>query len=220
MSNTKCHSKLKIHLFRLAPPWILLYLLDFLPRFDSYVSFTFSPHHHHHHLFLKRPFLPRSARVRRFSRYEASPHIPEHCPFRVQTKLIRIILYTFSPSLSAPTHTSHPCHHHISTGRHPIISTLMFLMLKPPQSIMPHQSPPQPCSEHPKDCTRPHFSHIHNFTILPSQRNHIHRGTQAPWEPLPRHIADLPLPPWVISGSADLVNRGEILASLLLVVTL
>ena len=28
--------------------------------------------YHHHHLFLKRPFLPRSARVRRFSCYEAS----------------------------------------------------------------------------------------------------------------------------------------------------
>ena len=33
------------------------------------------------HLFLKRPFLPRSARVRRLPRYEAPPHIPEHCPF-------------------------------------------------------------------------------------------------------------------------------------------
>ena len=54
--------------------------------------------HHHHHLFLKRPFLPRSARVRRFSRYETSPHTPEHCSFRVQTKLNHIILYTFSPS--------------------------------------------------------------------------------------------------------------------------
>ena len=65
-------------------------------------------HHLHHHLFLKRSFLSHSARVRRFFRYEASPHIPEHCPFRVQTKLIHIILYTFSPSLSAPTCTSHP----------------------------------------------------------------------------------------------------------------
>ena len=42
--------------------------------------------HHHHHLFLKRPFLPRSARVRRSSRNEASPNIPEHCPFRKQSK--------------------------------------------------------------------------------------------------------------------------------------
>ena len=82
--------------------------------------------HHHHHLFLKRPFLPRSARVRRFSRYEVSPHIPEHHPFRVQTQLIHIILHTFSPSLPAPTRTSHPCHHHISTSWHPIISTLTF----------------------------------------------------------------------------------------------
>ena len=76
-------------------------------------------HHHHHQLFLKRPFLPRSARVRRLPRYEASPHIPEHWLFRVQTTLIRVIFYTFSPCL--PAHTSHPCYHHISTGRHPII---------------------------------------------------------------------------------------------------
>ena len=60
--------------------------------------------------------------VRRSSRCEASSHIPEHCPFRMQTKLNHIILHTFSPSL-LPTRTSHPCHH-ISTGRHPIISTL------------------------------------------------------------------------------------------------
>ena len=33
--------------------------------------------HHHHHLFLKQPFLPRSARVRRFPWYEASPHFPD-----------------------------------------------------------------------------------------------------------------------------------------------
>ena len=82
--------------------------------------------HHHHHLFFKRLFPPRSARVRRFSRYEASPHIPEHYPFRVQTKLIHIILYTLSPSLSAPTRTSHLCHHHISTGRHPIRLWIVF----------------------------------------------------------------------------------------------
>ena len=59
-------------------------------------------HYHHHHLFLKRLFLPRSARVRRFSRYEVSPHIPEHYPFRVQTQLIHIILHTFSPKSSCP----------------------------------------------------------------------------------------------------------------------
>ena len=95
--------------------------------------------HHHHHLFLKRPFLPRSARVRRSSRYEACPHIPEHCPFRVQTKLNHMvafthsplhILYSFSPSLPPSTCTSHP--------RHPIISTLTFHMPKPPQSTPPH----------------------------------------------------------------------------------
>ena len=40
-------------------------------------------HHHHHHLSLKHLFLLSSARVKRSSRYEASPHNPEHCPFRM-----------------------------------------------------------------------------------------------------------------------------------------
>ena len=89
------------------------------------MQLTIINHHHHQHLFLKRPFLPRSARARRSSRYEASPHIPEQqYPFRVQTQLIyTILLHTFSPSLPAPTSTSHPCHHQISTGGHSIIST-------------------------------------------------------------------------------------------------
>ena len=46
--------------------------------------------------------------------------------------------HTFIPSLPPSTRTSHPCHHHISTGRHPIIPTLTFHMPKPPQSTPPH----------------------------------------------------------------------------------
>ena len=57
---------------------------------------------------LKHPSLPRSARVRRSSRSEASPHIPEHCPFRMQTKHLHIILHTFIPSLPFPPLTSRP----------------------------------------------------------------------------------------------------------------
>ena len=122
--------------------------------------------HYHHLLFLKLPLPPRSARVRRFSRYEVSPHIPEHHLFRVQTKLlpVNVILYTFSPSLLAPTHTSDPRHHHISTG----------LQADHPHSYSPHAqttsiyyvSPLQPCLEHPKDRTRPHF------TSYPSETPH------------------------------------------------
>ena len=89
-------------------------------------------------LFLKHRFLPRSAKVRRLPRYEASPHIPENCLFRVQTKLVHVILHTFPSCLPTSAHTSHPSHHHISTGRHPIISVLTFHMPKPPQSTMPH----------------------------------------------------------------------------------
>ena len=58
--------------------------------------------HHHHHLVLKRPFLPCSARVRCFSRYEFSPHIPEHHPFRVQTRLLHILLSLYTLPLSCP----------------------------------------------------------------------------------------------------------------------
>ena len=47
---------------------------------------------HHHHLF----FLPCSARVRRLPRYENSPHISEHYPFRLQTKQFHVIIYTLS----------------------------------------------------------------------------------------------------------------------------
>ena len=86
----------------------------------------------------KTSIFPHSARVRCSSRNEAPPHIPEHCSFREQTKCLHIILHTFIPSLPAPTYSSHPCHHHISTGRHPIIPTLTFHMPKPLQSILPH----------------------------------------------------------------------------------
>ena len=61
-------------------------------------------HHQHHHLFLKHSFLPRSVRVRRLPWYEASPHIPEHYPFRVQTKLVPLLLHILSMS-------SYPCPH-------------------------------------------------------------------------------------------------------------
>ena len=56
-------------------------------------------HQFHHHLFLKRLFLHRSAKVRRLPRYEASPHNPEHCPFRLQTKLLTVTFYTLQVSL-------------------------------------------------------------------------------------------------------------------------
>ena len=56
----------------------------------------------------KTSIFPLSARVRRSTRNEAPPHIPEHYPFRVQTKHLHIILHTFVQSLSPSTRTSHP----------------------------------------------------------------------------------------------------------------
>ena len=132
-------------------------------------------HHHHHRLFLKRQFLPCLARVRRSSRYEASPHIPEYCPFRMQTKPLHINLHTLIPSFPPSTRTSHSRHHHISTGRHPIILILTFHMPKLPQSTPPH-----------------HLSHalytqktvqIHTaFPIL--QRHSAHPSHHHPFRPL------------------------------------
>ena len=61
-----------------------------------------------------------------------------HSGCKPSSSMSSVIFYTFSPCLSAPAYTSHPCHHHISTGRHPIISTHTFHMLKPPKSTMPH----------------------------------------------------------------------------------
>ena len=63
----------------------------------------------------------------------------------VQTKrLIHVILHTFilitkssSEEILPSTHTSHPCHHHISTGRHPIIPTLTFHMPMRATSLYP-----------------------------------------------------------------------------------
>ena len=126
-------------------------------EFHHCTSFNRLHHrHHHHHLFLKRPFLPRSARVRRFSRYEVSPHIPEHYPFRVQTQLLHIIPHTFSPSLPAPTRTSQilplpPPHFYRPTPNH-----LHSYAPHAQTTSIYHASPPQPHSEPFKDCTNPH----------------------------------------------------------------
>ena len=119
-------------------------------EFSSCLNVFISHHHHHHHLFLNRSFLPCSARVRHLPRYEASPHIPEHYSFRVQTKLIRVIFHTFSPSLPALTLPPPPPHFNRPTPNH------LHSYAPHGQTIsIYHASPPQPCSEHPKDCTRP-----------------------------------------------------------------
>ena len=71
--------------------------------------------------------------------YEVPPHICEHCPFRLKHEQFHVIFHTLSPSLPVlPAHTSHSCHHHISTDRHPIIHTFTLQMSKPPQSAVAH----------------------------------------------------------------------------------
>ena len=82
-----------------------------------------------HHLFLKRPSF--HAQLGLDVPPEMKPlHVSLNSPFRMHTKHLHILLHTFIPSLPFSTRTSHPCHHHISIGRHPIIPTLMFHMPK------------------------------------------------------------------------------------------
>ena len=87
------------------------------------------------------------------------------------TQAISCHLNTLSPSLSAPAHTSHPCHHHISTSRHPIIHTFTIQMSKPPQSAP--ASPPQPCSEHLEDCTNPHCTFCPSTALTHPSPHHM-----------------------------------------------
>ena len=61
--------------------------------------------------------------------YQVPPHIPEYCPFRLQTEHFHVILHTLSPSLPArPAHIFHSDHlyKYISARRHPIIPILTF----------------------------------------------------------------------------------------------
>ena len=85
---------------------------------------------HHHHLFWKRPFLPRSTRVRRFSRYDLS-----------------IYLWTLPIQLLNTTHSAPPYHpsHFLSKSSclYPHISPLSpphFYRPTPnhPHSYVPH----------------------------------------------------------------------------------
>ena len=78
---------------------------------------------------------------------------------------LHIILHTFIPSLPPANHTSHPCHHHISIGRHPIILTLRFHMPKPPQSTLPHHLIDDKSTLH--FLSFSNTPHIH-LTIIPS----------------------------------------------------
>ena len=114
----------------------------------------------------KTSIFPRSARVRRSSRNEAPPHIPEHCPFSMQTKHLHILLHTFIPSLPPSTRTSNPLpppHFYRLTPNHP-------------HSYVPHAqttpiyptSPPHPCSVHPEVCTNPHCASYPSATLRAS----------------------------------------------------
>ena len=101
-----------------------------------------------------------------FPWYEASPHIPEHCPFRVQTKLICVTFLSKSscpcPHISPlpPTHFYRPTSNHLHSYV-PHAKTISIY----------HALPLQPHSEHPKDCTRPHFSSYPSET---HQSHHHH----------------------------------------------
>ena len=98
-----------------------------------------------------------------FFRYEASPHIPEHYPFRVQTQLIHIILYTFS---SCPYRHNSPLpkpHFYRLTP-----NNLHSYIPHSQTTSIYHASPPQPRSEPQK------IVQIHTvLTILATPRTSI-----------------------------------------------
>ena len=70
------------------------------------------------YVFLKRPCVPCWARVKM-----KSPHISLKIAHSGCNPSNCMSSFTHCPSLPAPIHTSHPCHHHISTGRHPVVHT-------------------------------------------------------------------------------------------------
>ena len=128
--------------------------------------------HHHHHLFLKRPFLPRSARVRRFSRYEVSPHIPEHYPAQ-------------GANPAAPPY--HPSHiPSKSSCPYPHISPL-----PPPHFYRPTPiSSPLLRSTCPNHLNLPRLTSLSPFTLNPQKTVQIHtalsilqRHPTHPWSP-------------------------------------
>ena len=128
----------------------------------SYISDT-ARNQTHHHLFLKHPFLSRSASVRCFPSQHEPPPPPPHT-----------VVHTTpgrrpSPHIPFPSQAPPPPPHHRPTPNHP-------------QSHMPHMPkpthPPRPttsaiCPEPIKDHTRPHPAPIpQRRTTHPS---HHHR---------------------------------------------
>ena len=80
---------------------------------------------------LKTSIFPRSAKVRRSSQNEAPPHIPEHCPFKVQAKHLHIILRNCLAG-AAPKYLSEVCQSTSSTsGRQHLRSALRNDLLVP-----------------------------------------------------------------------------------------
>ena len=134
-------------------------------------------HHHHHHLFLKCQFLPCSDWVDVFP--DMRPlHISLNTTHTQCKPSSSMPLLTHSyPSLPTPTRTSHP-HHHISTVRHPIISTLKFHMPMPLQSTLPHHLIPALFTQR----------QIHTAFPIP-QRHSAHPSHRHPFRPL--QTADL-----------------------------
>ena len=101
--------------------------------------------HHHHHLFLKRPFLPRSARVRCLPRTSLNTAHSGCKP-------------SLCSSVSSFTHSLHvflplpPPHFYRPTPNH-----LCSYVPHAQTTSIYHASPLLPRSEHPKDCTSPHL---------------------------------------------------------------
>ena len=121
---------------------------------------------HHHHLFEKFPFFHAELGLD-FAPYQFSPHIPENCPLRLQTKQFHVILHTPSPCHPAPAHTFHPAtsislqddtnHSHYHSQDAQFISIC---------NALPHQ----PHTEYPEGCRHKSSLRFLSFKDTP----HIH----------------------------------------------
>ena len=121
-------------------------------------SCLYCHHHHHHHLFLKRPFVPRWARVGCSSHIWSPSAHPWTLPIQTGTQQFHVIFHTLSPILPAYAHTSRPCHHHISTGGHPVCSKC------PNHLNLPHLTTSATLGT-PEDCTNLHCTFCPSVTL-------------------------------------------------------
>ena len=161
------------HQFTACPSYSLYVYIYILYIIYIYI-YIYIYHHHHHHLFLKRPFLPRSARVRRFSRMR-SLHISlntTHSGCKPSSS-ISSFTHSFQVFLPLPAHLTPAA----TTFLQADTQSSPLLRSTCQTTSIYHASPPQPHSEPSKDCTNPHCAFY-------PQRHPTHPSRHHPLRPL------------------------------------